>query len=189
MKTTGPPLSNIDVISKWVSEPDDGLYYAMNKGIAMATGDIVGILNSDDFYHNETVIEFVVNEFLNEETDSVYGNLVYVNHQDTNKVERNWVAGKYSAKKFLFGWMPPHPTFFVKRKLYESLGAFNCELHISADYELMLRFLGNELIAIRLAATNFNGKLIMWSIVLMIFTFMIMEVFGLSAMLGFGEQY
>ena len=116
----------------------------MNKGIAMATGDIVGILNSDDFYHNETVIEFVVNEFLNEETDSVYGNLVYVNHQDTNKVERNWVE-KYSAKNFLS--MPPHPTFFVKRKLYESLGAFNCELHISADYELMLRFLYKHMIS------------------------------------------
>jgi len=123
------------------SGKDKGIYDAMNKGIALAKGDIVGILNSDDFYAEETIIEQVVSLFNETGCDAVYGDLVYVDGTDTNKVTRLWVSGDYKRESFLQGWMPPHPTFFVKRSLYEKYGLFNISLWGAADYELMLRFL------------------------------------------------
>ncbi|WP_373549931.1 glycosyltransferase family 2 protein [Haliscomenobacter sp.] len=132
---------NIDLVTCWVSEPDHGIYDAMNKGISMATGEIIAILNSDDYYVNEHVISQVVDNFKRHEVDSIYGNLQYVGRENTSRVIRHWVSGHYQLRKFLFGWMPPHPAFFVKRKLYLFLGQFNTQLKTSADYELMLRFL------------------------------------------------
>jgi glycosyltransferase involved in cell wall biosynthesis len=132
---------NVDLIAYWISEPDHGIYDAMNKGISMATGEIIAILNSDDFYVHEYVISEVVNCFKRNQVDSIYGNLQYVGRENTSKVIRHWVSGHYQRRKFLFGWMPPHPAFFVKRKLYLFLGQFNTQLKTSADYELMLRFL------------------------------------------------
>ena len=124
-----------------IIENDNGIYDAMNKGIQMATGDIVGILNSDDFYSHTHAIDHVVQAFKKHNRDSVYSDLLYVDTQDTSKVLRTWVAGKFHRRYFLRGWMPPHPTFFVRRHIYEKFGAFNLNLKSSADYELILRFL------------------------------------------------
>jgi glycosyltransferase involved in cell wall biosynthesis len=133
--------ANGNRVSKLISEPDSGLYDAMNKGIAMATGDIVGILNSDDFYQHDRVIERVVQTLQQEGTDTVYGDLQYVDAENTNKVIRYWKAGPFKRRRFRFGWMLPHPTFFVRRELYDQYGAFNLDLRIAADYELMIRML------------------------------------------------
>lgn len=130
-----------DSIDQIKSEPDSGVYDAMNKGLAMATGDVVGILNADDTYKHTEVISKVV-RFLNNGTlDSCYGDLTYVDRENPDRVVRYWKSGAYRRSKFLYGWMPPHPTFFGKRSLYERYGGFNTELRTSADYELMLRFL------------------------------------------------
>jgi glycosyltransferase len=107
----------------------------------LASGDIIGMLHADDFYANSTVIEQVVTLFENSDTDSLYSDLDYVDPENTSKIIRHWVSGKYKAGKFLFGWMPPHPTFFVKRFIYDQLGLFNLELKSAADYELMLRYI------------------------------------------------
>lgn len=128
-------------ITKKISEKDQGIYHAMNKGIDMATGDIVGILNADDIYAHTDVIKKVVNLFLDESIDAVYADLVFVDQQDISKVRRTWKSGTYDIKQFYNGWMPPHPTFFVRRNLYEKFGKFNTSLSSAADYELMLRFL------------------------------------------------
>ena len=124
-----------------VSEKDKGIYDAMNKGIAITKGDIVGILNSDDFFAHENVIEEVVNTFVTTGCDAVYGDLIFVHPDYPKKVLRKWIAGGYSNNLFLKGWMPPHPTFFVKRELYDKFGAFNLQLKSSADYELLLRMM------------------------------------------------
>lgn len=130
-----------DRISKVVSEKDRGIYDAINKGIKLSSGSIVGILNADDFYIDTCVIGEVVNKIKSEKVDSLYSDLYYVDAINTNKIIRNWKSGEYNRKNFLFGWMPPHPTFFVKREVYEKYGLFNLTLKSAADYELMLRFL------------------------------------------------
>lgn len=128
-------------ISKFISEPDKGIYDAMNKGVGLATGDVVGILNADDFYNDNRVLTRVVEKFQASACEGVYGDLEYINPVDTKKVERYWKAGVYVKNSFLLGWMPPHPSFFVKRDVYERLGTFNTELRSAADYEIMLRFI------------------------------------------------
>lgn len=128
-------------INKVVSEKDDGIYDAMNKGIEIATGDIIGILNSDDFYAHENVIEEIVNLFDKKNCDAIYGDLIFVHPEKPWRILRKWIAGGYNEKLFLEGWMPPHPTFFVKRELYDKLGKFNTKLRSSADYELLIRFM------------------------------------------------
>ncbi|MFI5164484.1 MAG: glycosyltransferase family 2 protein [Bacteroidia bacterium] len=128
-------------ISKLVSEKDNGIYFALNKGLQLATGDIAGILHSDDFYTNSAVISRVVKEFETKNCDSVYGDLQYVSREDISKVTRHWKSDPFDAKRFLKGWMPPHPTFFVKRKFYAQFGLFNTVFSSAGDYELMLRFL------------------------------------------------
>lgn len=140
--------NTLEIVSKYrnnisvlVSEKDNGIYDAMNKGVTHATGDIVGILNSDDFYADTTVISEVVREFVASGCDGLYGNLVYVNREKSDKVIRTWNAGPYTHGKFVRGWMPPHPTFFVKKKKYDELGLYNLNLRSAADYELMLRFI------------------------------------------------
>jgi glycosyltransferase involved in cell wall biosynthesis len=128
-------------IHRFVSEKDAGIYDAMNKGLDMATGEIIGILNSDDFYISNKVIRNVVNHMVKENTETLYADLIYVHPENTQKVLRTWIAGKYNPRKFLFGWMPPHPTFFVQRQVYKKWGGFYTRLQSAADYELMLRFL------------------------------------------------
>jgi glycosyltransferase len=128
-------------ISRLVSEPDKGIFDALNKGIKLASGDIVGFLHADDFYASTDVIEHVVEKFNISGADAVYGDLQYVSKNNTDKIIRNWVAGEFSRKKMLNGWMPPHPTLFIKRECYKKYGYFNLNYIIAADYELMLRFI------------------------------------------------
>ena len=130
-----------DRISIWISGPDKGIYDALNKGLGMATGDVIGILHSDDLYAKGDVIETVVSRMKDCNKDVCYGDLLYVERHDTDKVIRYWKSGPYREGLFEKGWMPPHPTFIVKRELYERYGRFNADFRISADYELMLRFM------------------------------------------------
>lgn len=128
-------------ISKVISENDNGIYDAINKGIGLASGDIIAILHADDFYANENVISMIADTFEREQVDSLYGDLQYVDRLDVQKIKRNWISGTYNKSNFLKGWMPPHPSFFAKKKCYDSFGVFNTVLKSAADYELMLRFL------------------------------------------------
>lgn len=128
-------------LARVVSEPDKGIYDAMNKGVHLASGEIVGILNSDDLYSDPGVISKIVSSLEASGSDAVYADLKYVDHSDLNKVLRVWKAGKYSRRKFLYGWMPPHPTFFVKRSMYLKHGVYKTDFRNSGDYELMLRML------------------------------------------------
>lgn len=126
---------------KKVSEPDNGIYHALNKGLKMAGGDIIGILHADDFYAHEGVIDLVVAQMKRHNLDSCYGDLLYVSRNDPAKIIRYWESRPYKKGLFQKGWMPPHPTFFVKKRVYEDYGCFNTDFKIAADYELMLRFL------------------------------------------------
>jgi len=128
-------------ITKFTSEPDNGLYDAMNKGIKLATGDVIGILNSDDFYIDEFVIEKVVKVFEEQEVDSLFADLVYVKPDNVKKTVRHYDSSQFNPEKFAYGWMPAHPTFFVKRSAYEKYGLFKTDYKIAADYELLVRFL------------------------------------------------
>ena len=130
-----------DKIAKVVSEKDAGLYDAINKGIGLATGEIIANINSDDFYIDNNVIADVVAKMEDEKSDTLYADLYYVDEIDTNKVTRNWVSGAYKKGMFYKGWMPPHPTFFVRKSVYDNYGKFNLKLKSAADYEIMLRFI------------------------------------------------
>ncbi len=128
-------------ISRFISEPDKGIYDAMNKGINLATGDVVGVLNSDDLYIDNLVIDKVVHAISEKHVDSSYADAIYVRRNDVNKTIRYWKSSPFSKMQFRIGWMPQHATFFARRCLYEKYGAFRTDLPIAADYELMLRFL------------------------------------------------
>jgi glycosyltransferase involved in cell wall biosynthesis len=130
-----------DNIHTIVSEKDKGIYDAMNKGVALATGDIIGVLNADDFYIDSNVIRKVAERFNSEQCDGVYADLVYVDGDDTSKITRTWTSGEYKNNSFLKGWMPPHPTFFVKQECYKAYGNYSLNLKSAADYELMLRMI------------------------------------------------
>ena len=134
-------------IAKCISEPDKGIYDAMNKGLKLATGDIVGILNSDDMYMSEDVIEKVVAIFETHAVESMFADLVYVRPDNLDKVVRYYDSSYFSPAKFAYGWMPAHPTFFVKKEVYEKYGYFKTDYKIAADYELLARFLGKYAIS------------------------------------------
>jgi len=131
------PYKNI----KFISEKDEGMYDAINKGIKIASGDIVGILHSDDFFADDRVIEKVMDTFEKTNADCLWGDLLYVDKNNTEKVIRYWRSCEYRDGFFKKGWMPPHPAFFAKKQVYEKYGYFDTDLEISADYEIMLRFL------------------------------------------------
>jgi len=133
-----------DRITTVISEPDLGLYDGMNKGVRAATGDFVGILNADDTYAHNQVLSKVARLLTTSSADSLYGDLVYVDGND--RVVRHWKSGglrngKFNPRGFLSGWMPPHPTFFIRKSAYLKHGSFNLALKSAADYELMLRML------------------------------------------------
>lgn len=128
-------------VSKFISESDKGLYDAINKGIALAEGDVIGILHSDDIYIHHKVLENYARIFETKNCDAVYSDLYYVDRDNIEKITRKWKSGKYKENSFVNGWMPPHPTFFVRKKLYEQFGHFNTALKSAADYELMLRMI------------------------------------------------
>ncbi len=128
-------------LAKVVSEPDQGIYDAMNKGIELATGEVVGILNADDFYPSPQVLRQVAACFEDPAVDACYGDLRYVEAGDTGRTVRFWRSGDFDRAKFYWGWMLPHPTFFVRRSVYERFGGFRLDMGSAADYEIMLRFL------------------------------------------------
>ena len=128
---------------KWISEKDQGLYDAMNKGFQMATGDMVGIINSDDLLAEATAIEKVIDCFEgHKDIDCVYADLYYVSQYDTSKIVRHWITGK--QRSFSPGWHPAHPTFYVKREIYSKYGLFDLDFKFAADFELMLRLVEKE---------------------------------------------
>ena len=133
--------ANESKISKWISEPDKGIYDAMNKAIKMTSGEVVGILNSDDFYHSKNIISQIAHAFEDENIDAVFGDLVFVNPTNLKKVIRTYSSKNWNPKKFARGYMPAHPTFFVRKKYYEQFGLFKTDYKIAADYELLIRFL------------------------------------------------
>lgn len=132
-------LKNSLRIHYFKSEPDGGIYDAMNKGLRQATGDVVGLLNADDYFSNDQVLSEIVSAFVRKDPDVLYADLNYVGQNE--KVIRKWRSGDYSAERFNWGWMPPHPTFYVKRKLFEEFGMYDMAYGTAADYELMLRFM------------------------------------------------
>ena len=123
----------------WISEADKGIYDALNKGLSQATGDIVGFVHSDDFLSNNNIIASIVESFIATDADGVYGNLHYVAKDNTNKIVRNWVSKQYKLKLLKQGWMPPHPTLYLKKKIYDTYGGFDLNFKIAADYDFILR--------------------------------------------------
>lgn len=138
---TVPIIKSFGNRVKLVEGHDSGIFDAMNKAIGYATGEIIGIINSDDFYTHGGVLSKVIKTFEVEGVDSVYGDLHYVNRENTNKIHRNWKSGEFDRSKFKYGWTIPHPTFFVKKEVYNRHGVFDDSFKISGDYELILRFL------------------------------------------------
>lgn len=133
--------SKFDGRLKWISERDRGLYDAMNKGILMATGDVVGIINSDDFYHRTDVIEKVADVFKSKGVEAVYGDVRFVNPDNLEKTVRYYSSCNFSPYRFRYGFMPAHPTFFTYRRYFEKFGYYKTDYRIAADYELLIRFL------------------------------------------------
>ncbi len=136
-------------IKKFISEPDEGIYDAMNKGLHLAQGEIVAFLNADDVYASPTVISKVVAAMHAENTDGVYGDLVYVRRRNGHRIVRYWRAGEYQPRVFDSGWVPPHPTFFCRRALYQEFGGFNPSYRIAGDFELMLRLIEKHRIRVQ----------------------------------------
>lgn len=128
-------------IYSWVSETDRGMYDAINKGLKLATGDIVGILNSDDMFASADAVRSIVDCFETTDTETVYGNLVYVDAINTQKVIRYWKGVSYNRSRFRYGWMPAHPTFYMRRELIEKYGLYENHYFSAADYEFMARYL------------------------------------------------
>jgi len=127
-------------VNTLISEKDAGIYDAMNKGIRAATGDIVGILNADDFYSNHDVLQKVVDSFNIPEIQVCYGDLEYVSRGNPRRVVRRWKAGEFRKSRLGNGWTIPHPTCFAKKNIYDACGLFNLDFSLAADYELMLRW-------------------------------------------------
>jgi len=148
----GSTDQTINIVKSWgdrvnifISEPDRGIYDAMNKGIMQATGEIIGVLNSDDVFEANSVIAEIAQVFEdNAACQCVYGDLLYVSSQDMNKVLRYWESGNFTKNCFYYGWMPPHPTFYVRRSVFDRFGYYLAELQVAADYEFMLRILGKH---------------------------------------------
>lgn len=128
-------------VKKVVSEKDNGIYDAMNKGIALATGDVIGFINADDFYPSPDVLAVVASAFESGGADCCYGDLCYVQQDDVAKTVRYWRSAPFAPGMFGRGWCPPHPTFFVRREVYSRLGGFDLSFKIGADIELMARYL------------------------------------------------
>lgn len=125
-----------------VSEPDQGIYDALNKGLARATGDVIGLMHSDDFFSDDQVLARVAAVFADPAVDAVYGDLDYVAKADPSRIIRRWRSGEYSPRKLALGWMPPHPTLFLRRGVIERWGGYDTSFRIAADYDAILRYFG-----------------------------------------------
>ena len=132
---------NEDKISHWISEPDSGIYDAMNKGILKATGDVIGILNSDDFYYDDHVLVNVAQAFEDPAIDAVFGDLIFVDPANLERTVRTYSSKKWHPDRFAKGYMPAHPTFFVRAEYYQKYGLFETDYKIAADYEMLIRLL------------------------------------------------
>ncbi|GKW07143.1 glycosyltransferase family 2 protein [Pectobacterium carotovorum] len=133
--------SSCSRVSVIVSEPDKGIYDALNKGILSATGDIIGFLHSDDFFAYPDAVKDIVDAMHESNADAVYGDLNYISSTDNDVIVRKWVSGGFDINKMKLGWMPPHPTFYMKRSCYQRFGSFDLSYRISADYDSLLRYL------------------------------------------------
>ncbi|MNH02118.1 PGL/p-HBAD biosynthesis glycosyltransferase [compost metagenome] len=131
-------------VSKVISEPDRGIYDALNKGISAATGDVIGFLHSDDFFAYPQAIQDMIDIFKSDNYDAVYADLEYVQQNNVNRVVRLWQSGPYNKNKLKYGWMPAHPTFYMKRSCYQQFNDFNLNYKIAADYDSILRYLWRE---------------------------------------------
>ncbi|WP_417241071.1 MULTISPECIES: glycosyltransferase family 2 protein [Pseudomonadota] len=125
-----------------ISEPDQGIYDALNKGLDMATGDVIGLMHSDDFFAHKDVLKNVAQKFSATLSDAVYGDLDYVSAENTNKVIRHWISGEYTPDKLRRGWMPPHPSLFLRKSIIDRWGGYDTRFRISADYDSILRYFG-----------------------------------------------
>lgn len=130
-------------IHHFVSEPDKGIYDALNKGIKMATGDVIGFLHADDLLDDDTTVQNIVEEFERTKADAIYGDLEYVQFQNPEKVVRYWQSKAYKPTLLKTGWMPPHPTLFLKSLVFKEIGGFKLNFKIAADYDFILRFFSN----------------------------------------------
>ncbi|RZL45812.1 MAG: glycosyltransferase [Pedobacter sp.] len=128
-------------IHHFISEKDKGMYDALNKGINLATGDVIGILNADDKLASNSVITQIANSFVSENVEGVYGNLNYINETDSSRIIRKWVSKPFAKKDIALGWMPAHPTLYLRKRLFDKYGNYSLDYGTAADYELMLRFL------------------------------------------------
>ncbi|EIH9539994.1 glycosyltransferase, partial [Escherichia coli] len=133
--------SNCTKVSKIICEPDKGIYDALNKGIQAASGDVIGFLHSDDLLAYDDAIADIAKTFEITGCDAIYGDLEYVAQNDTTKRIRLWKSGSFSRFKMKVGWMPPHPSFYMKRKCYRQFGCFSLDYRISADYDSLLRYI------------------------------------------------
>lgn len=136
------------------SEPDSGMYFAANKGIALSTGDIIAFLHADDFFADNQVLSRMVSLMEQNNADAAYADLCYVSKNNTNHTIRYWQAGEFSQKRLKYGWMPPHPTFFVKKSVYQTYGDFDTSYKIAADYDIMMRFLSKPEIRVAYCPTT-----------------------------------
>lgn len=132
---------NSDCINKWISEKDNGMYDAINKGMKMATGDVIGILNSDDMLASTNVISKIVAAFEEKKVDSIFGDLLYVDAEEVDKVHRFWKGMPYRRSLFKTGWMPAHPTFYVRKEVVDQLGGYQPYYFSASDFEFMTRYL------------------------------------------------
>ncbi len=132
---------HMDKIKRFISEPDKGIYDAMNKGIRLATGDVIGFLNADDIYADNSVFEKAAEVFADSSVDACYADLVYVSYNNLNRVIRYWKSQKYRDGLFKRGWMPAHPTFFARKGVYDKYGGFDLDFKFQSDFDLTMRFL------------------------------------------------
>jgi glycosyltransferase involved in cell wall biosynthesis len=136
--------SRMHQINKFICEPDGGIYEALNKGIKMASGEIIGFLHADDLYASNDVLSRIADAFLDPKIDAVYGDLLYVDKFDTSKVIRRWKSGAFKKSDLDWGWMPAHPTLYVRRQWYAEIGGFNVNYRIAADYLSILKLFRQE---------------------------------------------
>lgn len=148
IQDAGSSDNTLDIIRQFnsssshlVSEPDGGIYDGINKGISRANGDVIGLMHSDDFFADEFVLQRVVDAFRIEGVDGVYGDLDYVSADNSTKIVRRWRSGPYHPEHLKRGWMPPHPTLYLRREVFDRWGLYDTSMSIAADYEAMLRYL------------------------------------------------
>ena len=139
--TTVEIIKSFPHVKKWVSEKDNGLYDAINKGIQMANGDVIGILNSDDFFPRKNIVSKIAHAFSENKVEAVYGDIAFVRPENLDKVIRLYSSKKFTPRRFAYGYMPAHPSFYVKRECYTTFGSYKFDYKIAADYELLMRFI------------------------------------------------